>query len=453
MRKFVPLALALAFVLGGCGPHSEPAPSPEPSPALTVTPTPDLTSRTLQATWLEVDEDRRFWVELRETDEPSPITDPPFVDNGSAYIGLRVDIYNSQEDREPVQSFLTGYDCEPGSLAFSPGDWDFDGYNDLAFTNTVVGSRCSACDFYLWDPGAEQFIPDPYGLNELNYPNFYPKDQVITSFYPITGDSETYRHYRYEDGELVLSRECQKLLDFETGIYSYSVEGLVDGTWQTLFQGEGDHDSPDYDEYYRWLYLFRYHTDPYGFSIDDTHDAFEVGTGGRLGTVLVTVELLEESREDGHAIHLQVWNPGDLRQPLQELDSYTCGIFHSSDVVDANFDGHMDFGYMYAMGNQPCYWHYWIWDESKGQFVAEPEFDQISCPIFDPETQTIEGWMRSSCCSNEQSLYRWEEGKLICFRKVEVTYPDEDFNQEKVVYELVDGELTEVSREPYQMLG
>ena len=33
-------------------------------------------------------------------------------------------------------------------------------------------------------------------------------------------------------------------------------------------------------------------TELWGFPIDDTHDAFEVPTGGKLGTVLVTVELI-----------------------------------------------------------------------------------------------------------------------------------------------------------------
>lgn len=194
----------------------------------------------------------------------------------------------------------------------------------------------------------------------------------------------------------------------------------------------------------------------WGFPVDDTHDAFEVPTGGRLGTVLVTVELLDEEGEEGwlgSRSRFQVWNPADLSEPIQEMEAESRNVCHESDIVDANFDGFMDFGYLYARGNQPCYSHYWIWDEAAGRFLAEPTFDRISCPIFDPDTQTIEGYMRTSAASYEESFYRWEKGRLICFRKIEVTYPDDDFYQERVIYELVDGELVEVSREPWERQG
>lgn len=183
----------------------------------------------------------------------------------------------------------------------------------------------------------------------------------------------------------------------------------------------------------------------WGFPIDDTHDAFEVPTGGKLGTVLVTVELLEESREDGQAIHLQVWDSSNLHQPLQELDSYTFNVFHWSDVVDANFDGYMDFGYMHAMGNQPCYWHYWIWNEDEGQFVAEPEFDEISWPEFHPETGLIFGWARGSAQGDGvNTTHRWEDGKLVCVRRIAASASWWDEPTTLSVEDRIDGELRQV---------
>lgn len=190
-------------------------------------------------------------------------------------------------------------------------------------------------------------------------------------------------------------------------------------------------------------------TELWGFPIDDTHDAFEVPTGGKLGTVLVTVELIEEEEE----LHFSVWTADDLENPFQTMTAEWVWSFHWKDIRNANFDGYMDFGYMYAMGNQPAYYHYWIWDEGQGLFVAEPEFDQISWPQFDEETGVISGWARSSCCSGTETYHCWENDKLVCFRKVEYTYPDENFHQEKVVYERINGELVEVSREPYEMKG
>lgn len=194
-------------------------------------------------------------------------------------------------------------------------------------------------------------------------------------------------------------------------------------------------------------------TELWGFPIDDTHDAFEVPTGGKLGTVLVTVELVEVEGTFFEEQHFSVWTASDLINPLQSMTAEDVTCFKWKDVRDANFDGHMDFGYMYAMGNQPAYYHYWIWDEGQGLFVAEPEFDQISWPQFDEETGVISGWARSSCCSGTETYHCWENDKLVCFRKVEYTYPDENFHQEKVVYERINGELVEVSREPYEMKG
>lgn len=158
----------------------------------------------------------------------------------------------------------------------------------------------------------------------------------------------------------------------------------------------------------------------WGFPIDDTHDFFTVPTGGKLGTLLVTVEAGEKDPESmEYPLTLSVWNTDDLTRPIQEIPSETFNAFHNPHIVDANFDGFMDFGYLYAMGNQPCYSHYWIWDEKQGLFVAEPELGQISCPVFDPETGIIDGWARSSAAGDGvATFHRWEDGKLVCVRRV-----------------------------------
>ena len=101
-------------------------------------------------------------------------------------------------------------------------------------------------------------------------------------------------------------------------------------------------------------------TELWGFPIDDTHDAFEVPTGGKLGTVLVTVELVEVEGTFFEEQHFSVWTASDLINPLQSMTAEDVTCFKWKDVRNANFDGYMDFGYMYAMGNQPAYYHYWI---------------------------------------------------------------------------------------------
>lgn len=439
MKKLLLPALLL-LCLAACARSPETAPADPPTPVPTVDPSP------LQATWLKVDEAHRFWVELNETDEPSPITEAP-IHNGSTYTGLRVDIYEGQEDARPIQSFLTGYNCRRASLQFSLSDWDLDGHIDLAFTNAVIGSRYHGMDFYLWDPEAQAFIPDPYGLCELNYPELYPEEQVITSLWPITGGSETYRHYRYEAGKLTLTRECQKLLDPESGVYSFSVKEPADGGLQTVFQETRDQDDTSLGEYTLWRDQFDYPPTLWGFPIDYTHDAFEVPTGGRLGTVLVTVEI---ENGDAEEYQFSVWTKDDLDTPLQTMTAESWGIFHSGGVEDANFDGYMDFGYLYFRGNQPCYSHYWIWNEDAGLFVAEPEFDQISCPQFDAETGIISGYSRDGFAgaAGTTTFHQWIDEKLVCIRRIR-TYPygGDTLNEIRLtVEEPVDGVLTEIYR-------
>ena len=186
----------------------------------------------------------------------------------------------------------------------------------------------------------------------------------------------------------------------------------------------------------------------WGFPIDDTHDAFEVDTKGKLGTVLVTVEL---TGEDGWSFpqKLSVWEKGKLDTPIQTIEDEESGVFHWYDVVDANFDGHMDFGYMYAMGNQPTYWHYWIWNEDKGQFVQEPEFDQISSPQFDEETEIISGWARSSAAGDGvDTFHKWENGHLVCIRYISAFSPWGETTTLRVK-DRVNGELKEVYYKEY----
>lgn len=186
----------------------------------------------------------------------------------------------------------------------------------------------------------------------------------------------------------------------------------------------------------------------WGFPIDDTHDAFEVPTGGKLGTVLVTVEV-GPAKYDGTLNTFSVWLKDDLATPIQQMEAEAY-VFHWSNVVDANFDGYMDFGYMYSMGNQPNYWHYWIWNEEQGQFVQEPAFDLISEPQFDAETGVISGYARDSAASGIESFHRWEDGKLVCVREVEVCYPRNEWTeQDLVVRDRVNGELVEVYRKTF----
>ena len=72
--------------------------------------------------------------------------------------------------------------------------------------------------------------------------------------------------------------------------------------------------------------------------IDDTHDAFLVDTGGKLGILLVTAELDEKTSTEvcRATIQFTVWNPYSMDEPLQTLTADT-NIFLDWNIIDANF--------------------------------------------------------------------------------------------------------------------
>ncbi len=193
--------------------------------------------------------------------------------------------------------------------------------------------------------------------------------------------------------------------------------------------------------------------------MDDTHDAFLVDTGGKLGTLLVTAELGEQDRDtefgDYHTT-LSVWNPGDMDAPLQTMAVLVEDMaFGHHEVVDANFDGYVDFSVLYNMGNAARYWYLWVWDEGAGQFVEVPEYREISLPRRSPETEIIDGWARNSGAGDGvTTFHRWENGKLVCIRRIETWWEETDMvipETEGTVFaygikveDRIDGELTQV---------
>ena len=191
--------------------------------------------------------------------------------------------------------------------------------------------------------------------------------------------------------------------------------------------------------------------------IDDTHDAFLVDTGSELGTLLVTAELAMENKDEfgTRDIAFSVWNPADMEQPIQTFsEEFMMGVapeFHH--VVDVNFDGFQDFGYLFFLGNQPNYCHYWLWDEEYGQFKYCAPLSEISQAVFDPERQVVTGWARSSGAGDGvTTFHRWEDGELVCVRRVESLSPWEEPSV-VCVQDRIDGELQQVYHEEFPWFG
>ena len=162
---------------------------------------------------------------------------------------------------------------------------------------------------------------------------------------------------------------------------------------------------------------------------------------------------MENKNEFGtRDITFSVWNPVDMEQPIQTFsEEFMMGVapeFHH--VVDANFDGFQDFGYLFHAGNQPYYCHYWLWDEMQGQFQYCAPLVKISQPVFDPERQVITGWARSSGAGDGiNTFHRWENGELVCVRRIESFSPWDGEPSVVRVYDRIDGELHQVYHEEF----
>lgn len=184
-------------------------------------------------------------------------------------------------------------------------------------------------------------------------------------------------------------------------------------------------------------------TELWGFPIDDTHDAFEVPTGGKLGTVLVTVE----QEEDYCHLNFSVWKSDDLTTPIQVVT--TESERHWEELEDINFDGYMDFMYLSSLGAANAYCSFWIWDEEQERFCKK---EGLFNPIFDTETQMISSYTHYSAVSGVQSYWHWEDDELVMLRRIETYYPEFEGGTDTqllTVEDRIDGELTEVYRETF----
>lgn len=194
----------------------------------------------------------------------------------------------------------------------------------------------------------------------------------------------------------------------------------------------------------------------WGFPIDDEHYAFEVPTGGELGTVLVTVEE-GEMGEFLAELFFYVWRSDDLTAPIQAWLSYGM-IHHWTDIFDANFDGYADFSHTLMRGNANGTFEFRLWDEENKQFVEVQYPDDASFSFgtgitIDEENQVLYGYVRANYCSGYHCFFKWQGNELIGIRRVEFhnpTNPDnEHYEQLFTVEDMIDGKLTEVYRRAF----
>ena len=446
-KRWMGLLLGLALGLAACGQGGGETPSPTAEETVTATPEVELASGQVTELWGFPIDNTHDAFEVPTGGKRGTVL--VTVEMNREELISTLSVWDASDLTTPIQTMK-----EEGATTHRREIFDanFDGDMDFSYI-WASGAKNDNFGLYIWNEEEGRFSP---GRNFLGHLKIDEEGETVRISSNGAGTAGTVQIFQWIDGELFCVRRIERHCPETEGekiTQLLTVEEYGNGEWTEIERKICGEETLIYDEASLW-YDLNYHGEEketlWGFPIDDTHDAFEVPTGGKRGTMLVTVEI---ENEDAEEFQFSVWAADNLEHPIQTMTAERFSMLHWCNTIDANFDGYMDFGYMYAMGNQPAYYHYWIWDEEQGLFVAEPEFDQISWPQFDEETGIISGWNRNSCCSGIETYHHWENGKLVCFRKVEYTYPDENQNQEKVVYERVDGELVEISREPYEMRG
>lgn len=181
---------------------------------------------------------------------------------------------------------------------------------------------------------------------------------------------------------------------------------------------------------------------------DEDHDFFYVPTGGELGTVLVTVERRVVVPDELSRCTFSVWDGKDLARPIQTFEEN--GLLCGSELLDANFDGYMDFTYSYYRGASNATYGLYLWDETEKRFVESGGF--FGCGLSpDEKTQTVFNYSHSSAASGTQAIHRWEDGKLVCVRTVEVDVSLDWDSQELIVRDWIGEEAVEVYRKTFDI--
>ena len=321
-------------------------------------------------------------------------------------------------------------------------DVNFDGYMDFIYC-TELGNTNAYYDLWVWDEEQEQFCKK----GGLYNPVFDEENRMISNYVHGSAASGVQYYWRWENGELVPLRRIETHWpELEGGTYTqlFTVEDRVNGELVEVYReifGDPAASEAIFAEARLWEDLDYHGVTLWGFTINTIRDAFEVPTGGKLGTVLVTVEIGSEGEHQ-----FSVWTQDDLDTPLQTMTAPGTTLATLYDVVDANFDGYMDFGYVRVASARALYYNYWLWNEKQGQFVLEPQLAELAEPQFDQTTKTIFSRTSWTLYYNNDAFFQWKGTELICIRKL-TAWPDESRPFEFVVEALVDNELVEIHRE------
>ena len=168
------------------------------------------------------------------------------------------------------------------------------------------------------------------------------------------------------------------------------------------------------------------------------------------------IELVETGRPagDGRVLDVNIYEKRGDSRPVQHFeDAYYC----SNEAVDltvedVNFDGNLDFHFIVAVGEgSNRFSSYYIWYAEHQAFQQDPYgLNNLCSAQLYPEERVIRTFMRYNIGAHETCFYRFENGGLVCVRRLKIDYPVALENGreglEATVEDRRDGELSEVYR-------
>lgn len=444
------LLLSLSLLLCACQPDKTGPVSPEPSMPNKLSPQQLLEEQPID------DTHDAFLVDTGGELGTLLITVELENSTGSSFM-LHFSVWDPAHMETPIQTMTKNSDCFHSHEIM---DANFDGYMDFGYVFSM-GNMPYYEHLWIWDEPHQQFVNVPE-FDEISVPELISETETIYGFNRgSSGGTGLHTFHQWVDGHLI----CVRQIEIETSIpheaVCMSIRDRIGTELVEIYHEDFSQDSSGWHDAEMVWHDLNYHGEPGGLydifqqqKIDDRHDAFFVSTNGALGTLLVTAELAEESKgEFGiRDITFSVWNPAEMEEPIQTFSAEVMmGVapeFHH--VVDANFDDFQDFGYLFHAGNQPNYWHYWLWNEEQAQFTYCASLIEISQPVFHADRQIVTGWARNSAASGVTTFYQWINGELTLLRKIERHYPTED-TQLATVEDLIDGKMVEVYRKEWDL--
>jgi hypothetical protein len=155
-------------------------------------------------------------------------------------------------------------------------------------------------------------------------------------------------------------------------------------------------------------------------SIESNEFNLDLGDGTRTFKVIMMAQPFEEGVTEllyDSNLTISIYSADNLTVPQQVLYDKTNGrLFEDYVILDANFDGYNDFGYVDYRGSSSVNSHYYLWNNEDSIFEYSEDLSELPIVSFDSSSNTINAHWKNSASSHSTRLYRFIDGELVCIR-------------------------------------